>query len=622
MSKKDYSLALKFTAKTTAAAAAIRELHRDGQGRLRDARGRFVSMGREVNSIFSNSNSRIMRGVGRIASGFGGVASAAVRVGSVIGGAFVGGLKMAFGLVGKIAGMLRALPMAGLKMLAIGGAAVFAAHKTLSPAAEMERYRTQLDVMKKSRLYNFLTNASAGKPFQMGESVRAGTLMEAFKISSKKYLSTVMDASAAFKKPLEEIVRMLGYARSGRTGEAIESAGNIGITRGDLKKFGIKFEKSGAVSASTSGKLLQAMTGLMKSRFGGMATRIGTSTYEGAVSDLKDSFFRAVASAGKKFLPYGTSIVRRISGTVTAIGNKLAALPWDRWGQKLAAGVHAAGNIIDNLFDPKRRADIAKSIADGWNNVKGDIPKLGKALVLDLVDVASNASAPKVSKVFSSIFQTGGKLLGALITDPLITLWNVVHLGLVKIAEKISFLMADVFIWNKEKNAAKKAQIEKNTAKLLLKGLIKTNKEEVLEKWRRDMANLGSGKGTMSRTNAVMNSMRAKSGFDNIVAKLTASNAKKSKPIALPLLYPGRNTGYVDGKPVPLSPENIQSNDAIRTLARILPDMFSIKKETDVFGRDLKQATAGLQAGFDKNLDYQKDILFELRKLNRAIGGQ
>lgn len=604
MSKKDYSLALKFTAKTSEVARKVRGL------------------GRQIDMNMSTSSSRATRGIGKIVNGFSIVSSAVMRVGGVIGGVFAGGLRMALGLVGRIAGALRALPMAGLKMLAVGGAAVFATHKALGPAGEMERYRTQLDVMKKSHLYNFLTKSSAGKPFQMGESVQAGVLMEAFKISSKKFLGTVMDAAAGFKKPLEEIVRMLGYARSGRTGEALESSARIGITRSDLKKFGIRFEKSGAATAETAGRLMTAMLGLMKSRFGGMATRIGTGTYEGAVSDLKDSFFRAVAKAGEKFLPYATSIVRRISGTVTTVGDKLASLPWNRWGQKLASGVNAAGNIIDNLLDPKRRANIAKSIADGWNNIKSDIPKLGKALVLDLVDVASSASAPKVSKVFDSIFQTGGKLLGALITDPLISLWNVVHFGLVKIAEKISFLLTDAFIWNKEKNAAKKAQIEKNTAKLLLSGLIKTNKEEVLEKWRRDMANMGSGKGNMSRTKAVLADMKAKSGFNGIVEKLTAANVKKSKPIALPLLYPGRNTGYIDGKPVPLSPENIQSNAAIQTLARLLPDMFSVKKETDVFGRELKKVSENLQINGQENLSCLSNILTELRKLNKAVGGQ
>jgi hypothetical protein len=620
MNKKDYSLALKFTAKTSEVARKVRGLTQNIDMRL------------------STSSSRAVRSVGRIVSRLGSVTSAIMRIGGVIGGVFVGGLQLAFGLVGRIGRALAGLPLAGLKLLAVGGAAVFAGNKALAPAGEMERYKVQLDVMKKSGLYKFLTMASAGKPFQMGETVQAGVLMEAFKIDSRKFLSTVMDAAAGFKKPLEEIVRMLGYARSGRSGEAIESAGNIGITRGDLKRFGIRFEKSGAVTAETTDKLMTAIIGLMKSRFGGMANRIGTGTYEGAKSDLKDSVFRAFANAGKKFLPYGTKIVRNISGIVTSMGNRLAGLPWDKWGAKLASGVKSAGNIIDNLFDPKRRADISKSIADGWNNIKADIPKLGKAVVLDLVDVAFSASAPKITNIFSSVFSSGGKILGVLIADPLINIWNVVWMGITSFAKSISMMLADTinvirksYTWSQEgrrkidENTAKhKKQMEANHAKLLLKGLVKTNTEAILEKWKKEMAKFDTGsKGDMSRTKGILAKMRENSGIDKIVEQLTAPVAgpKLRKPITLSMLYPGRDTGYINGQPQPLTSEQLQGNAALQTLARMLPDVFNIKKETDVFGREIKQFSNDFKIGNDKNLDFLKLMLSELKKLNKVLGG-
>ena len=616
MSKKDYSLALKFTAKTSEVARKVRGLTRD------------------INMRFSTSSSWAVRGIGKIVSGFGGVASAVTRIGGLIGGVFVGGLKMAFGLVGRIARGLMSLPMTGLKFLAAGAAGVFAAHKSLGPAAEMERYKTQLDVMKKSSLYGFLTRASAGKPFQMGETVQSGVLMEAFKIGSRKYLSTVMDAAAGFKKPLEEIVRMLGYARSGRTGEALESSARIGITRSDLKKFGIRFQKSGAATVATAGKLMDAMVGLMKSRFGGMANRIGTGTYEGAVSDLKDSLFRAFAHAGQKFLPFATKIVRDVSRSITSIGGKLKALPWDKWGASLASGVHKAGNIIDNLMDPKRRKDITKSITDGWNAVKGDIPKLGKALVLDLIDIASAAFATKMSTSFDSIFKDGGLLLGALITDPFILLWNNIYPSLLSFAKTIALTIADMvyavqrsYTWssagkqklNKERED-KKTQINANHKEMKKSWKGETTTSIVLTKWKKELALLGKNGGKMSNSLAVLAKMKKDSGLDKIVEKLTAD--RKIKPIALSLLHPGLDTGYINGKAAPLDKQQRASNAATQKLADLFPGLVSIKKEIDVFGREIFNSfSIDMKKSGQENVGLLRQLLTEMRKLNKSIGG-
>lgn len=619
---KDYSLALKFTAKTSEVARKVRGL------------------GREIDMRLSTSKSMTVRSIGHIISAFSGIASVVTRIGGLIGGVFVGGLQMAFGLVGRIASGLRSLPMTGLKLLLGGAAGIFAAHKALSPAGEMERYKVQLDVLKKSNLYDFLTKASAGKPFQLGETVQAGVLMEAFKISSRKFLSTVMDAAAGFKKPLEEVVQMLAFARSGRAGEALESASRIGITRGDLKLFGIKFEKSGGVADESAGKLMTAILALMKSRFGGMAARIGTSTYEGAVSDLADSVFRAFANAGEKFLPYATKIVRNVSGIVTSIGDKLRELPWDKWGAKLAAGVATSGRVINNLMDPERRADIAKSITDGWNAIKGDIPELGKALVLDLIDLVTSALAKIMSTFSGSFFKDGGLLLGALITDPFIVAWNSTILpGLVWFAKLISNSLVNLQYFFKESytftsagmaelDAWKKTEkkiIERNANRFLspagTKGSWKfaTTTSIYLESWKKELALLGKTDGAMGRTVAVWNKIWTNPAIENTAKKSTAG--PKFDPIGLSLLYPGRDTGYINGQDTPLSPEQLRGNAAIEQLARLLPDMFSIKKETDVFGRGLNQLSGTLQAGNSENQRTLGQILRELQKLNSSLAG-
>jgi hypothetical protein len=633
MGKKDYSLALKFTAKTSEAAKAIRDLHRDAQGRLRDSRGRFASMNSGIHSMFSSSNSSILRGIGSISFGFGGVASIITRIGGLLSSVFVGGLKMALGLVGRIAKGIASLPMTGLKFLAIGAAGVFAAHKSLSPAAEMERYKTQLDVMGKSNLYGFLTRSSAGKPFQMGETVQAGVLLEAFKIGSKKFLSTVMDAAAGFKKPLEEIVRMLGYARSGRTGEALESGARIGITRDDLKKFGIKFQKSGAATAATAGKLMAAMIQLMKKRFGGMASRIGTGTYEGAVSDMKDSIFRAFANAGQKFLPYATKIVRSASASITLIGSKLRALPWDIWGAKLAKGVETTGRIINNLLDPKRRKDIISSIADGWNKVKSDIPALGKAIALDLADIGSKAMGPKINKIFFKVFESGGSIFSSVITDALAGVWNTIYDGLLRIGKWILNQIADLAnritkmlpSWMRrsddkevdQRTKKLKDGIDKGLSKLFEAGKITTTAEKIITALRKKWLESPIPKaGNMVRTKQLINKMYTESGAESTARKITAG-----KEIMRVKLSLQRNSGYINGAVQPLSSAQTKTNYALQWLARMLPEFFAIKKEKDVFGREIKQFSIDMKADNRDNLGLQKQILAELRKLNQNMVG-
>ena len=604
MNKKEYSLALKFTAKTAEVARKVRDL------------------GRDIDNRLSLSNSKALKGIGKIASGFGGIASGIIRVSGMIGGVFVGGLQMAFGLVGKIARGLMHLPITGLKLLLGAGAGIYAAHKSLSPSGEMERYKIQLDVLKKGNLYNYLTGASAGKPFQMGESVQAGVLMEAFNVSSRKYLSTVMDAAAGFKKPLEEVVRMLAYAKSGRSGEAIESAGMIGITRRDLEKFGIRFEKTGAVTAETADKLMTAMAQVMQSRFGGMAKRIGTGSYEGAVSDLGDSVFRAFAAAGEKFLPFATKIVRSVSGIVTTIGGQLSKLPWDSWGAKLAAGMEAAGRIIDNLFDPKRRAEIGGSIVDGWNNIRDDIPKLFKAVWLDTGDFIINTILPKTEALFIFAFTRGGQI----IKDAAISALSQIMESRQEREERQvkDFVITQKMLVHKQlydKTPKGRRQAAMDLTYLSQYGINKYN--EMANRRHPEILSSPITDIPFARTMSLINAMTDQSNIKKTWRMLTAE--KQYDPIALSLYRTGSGSlgaGYINGHAQPLSQEQMNFNASLQMLAGLMPNMFRVRKETDIFGREIQRFTGELKSNNDENSKTLQQILTELRTLNNNVGGR
>ncbi len=566
---------------------------------------------------------------GGLISGLGKVAGTVFKIATSITSRIVGGFKLAFKWAGKIGKSLLHLPITGLKFLAAGGAAIYGAHKALGPAAEMERYKVQLDVMKKGNLYDFLTKASAGKPFQMGETVQAGVLMEAFKIPAKQFLGTVMDAAAGFKKPLEEVVRMLGYARSGRTGEALESSARIGITRSDLRKFGIRFEKSGQATADTADKLMTAMIALMKSRFGGMANRIGTTTYEGAVSDFKDSLFRAFAGAGEKFLPYATKIVRSVSAVVANIGKKLKTLPWATWGKQLADGVKAAGNVINNLMDPKRLGEIGESLSKAWEGIKPEIPKLGKALVLDLVNLVTTQLRPGFIEIMGVAFQASKGLIGSPIKDAFSTAWNTVWTGITfagkwvtdKLFNGIGFVvktLSSVFLdivkkfaslVNKipginidlkkfdDKKAEIKNRVDKNVArekerikykdaKAYRSGLIKLDSEKALEKWDKELKDArkaANSSGNFKNTKAVLKRMEkiidpkdanGKRTKDNLFRRATQTPEKEKIPLSL--IKAGRDTGYIDGKAVALTAKELQHNAEVMKKIAEKPDKYRL----------------------------------------------
>jgi hypothetical protein len=110
--------------------------------------------------------------------------------------------------------------------------------------------------------------------------------------------------------------------------------------------------------------------------------------------------------------------------------------------------------------------------------------------------------------------------------------------------------------------------------------------------------------------------MRAKSEADSIAKKITAG--KEIMRVELSLQ---RNSGYINGMVQPLSSAQTQTNNALQWLARMLPEFFAIKKEKDVFGREIKQFSIDMKADNRDNLGLQKQILAELRKLNQNMVG-
>jgi hypothetical protein len=162
-----------------------------------------------------------------------------------------------------------------------------------------------------------------------------------------------------------------------------------------------------------------------------------------------------------------------------------------------------------------------------------------------------------------------------------------------------------------------KNSIDKGLSKLLEAGKITTTAEKIITALRKKWLESPIPKaGSMVRTKDILKEMRAKSEADSIAKKITAG--KEIMRVELSLQ---RNSGYINGMVQPLSSAQTQTNNALQWLARMLPEFFAIKKEKDVFGREIKQFSIDMKADNRDNLGLQKQILAELRKLNQNMVG-
>lgn len=381
---------------------------------------------------------------GGLSAGLGSLSSIFSKLGgavTMIGGVLVDAFSTAFSFVGKIVASLFSVSHLLMGGLLGGGAiagAVYGAHKALGPAAEMERYRGQLSIQGKENLMPFYQKVEKATPYNLSEVVTGGILMENFQISSEKFLETVADAGTAFKQPLEEVVRALGYIKSGRTGEGMESIARIGITRDDLRDLGIVFEKSGEVARQSQGKVFDAVISVMKTRFGGTAAKV-SETYEGKISTLGSAVFMAFSNAFSKVLPYATASIGYITETITSIGNSIgqinwvgmgealvnsvskaadwfASVDWAGWGQTVVNTAEAVANAFGRLFTGEGRDELVKGISGAWNVITSGMPAIMTGIVTDLRNAGKwMGDYIEISIGRALDFSAGGLTIGNLI---------------------------------------------------------------------------------------------------------------------------------------------------------------------------------------------------------------
>lgn len=338
----------------------------------------------DINKEAAKSGGLMSRGLRRGLGVMHSIRSAAIGMGSIFkraSGALITGFRTAFSLVRNISRVLFRLPIRALKLGALGVGAVaggaFLAHKALAPAAKVERYQEQLRVQGTPDMLPWLKEQAMKTTNSLDEIIQSAIMAQNFNIDPKKFLGPMMDVSAMFNKPLQEITQSLGMIKAGRFGEGLESLSRSGITRQDLKVLGIKFDNGGAVAKSSQDKVFGAIIQLMKTRFGGAAQR-RAGTYEGQISMLGDSVFNALSEGLAPFLPYATKIVQEVKGIIGSVGDALKTIDWKSWGESALSTMKEIRVIASKMLTGEGRTSLAADIKNAWLDIQTKIiPAIG-----------------------------------------------------------------------------------------------------------------------------------------------------------------------------------------------------------------------------------------------------
>ena len=319
------------------------------------------------------------RALGRVASfGMSSLSVAARGVGGVI----KAGLILPFKAASVAAGVLKGA-LVGLAGVAVSTwLQVKGAMAALRPAAEMEQYSIQLEVLTKSavvasRRLAQLKEYARTTNFSPKEVIEASNLMQAFGLWTEKgmrRLRAAGDAANAFGKSITEVVTAMNYLSSGRSGEAFEALSRIGVTRQALQPLGLEFKKSGELITEPK-KAVDIVFAYLERQFGGMTAR-QSRTWKGALQKSGGEVFNTLADGMQGALKPMTAFVNsKLTPAINAIGKALKQIDWQK---TLAKPLAMLGGLLGALrlaADPSTRATGVEQL----RGIVRDVAAVGKA---------------------------------------------------------------------------------------------------------------------------------------------------------------------------------------------------------------------------------------------------
>lgn len=215
--------------------------------------------------------------------------------------------------IGVLAGTAGALSISGLAAFAINSAVSFDT-LTRSLTAVTKSGERARDVM------SFVDKLAIPSVFDSEGLAQAATTLEAFGLTTERWLPVAEKLGTVFggtAQDLMQFVNALGMLRAGRGGEALEALSRAGISRENLTKRGVRFDKGGQALSSVK-DLMLAVEAEVNTRFGNLGSIMGGGA-AAKFASFTDALKRGMRDVGNAILEFGLPYLEKFSGWIQAM---------------------------------------------------------------------------------------------------------------------------------------------------------------------------------------------------------------------------------------------------------------------------------------------------------------
>lgn len=233
----------------------------------------------------------------------------------------------------------------------------------LTEGFNLEGYRTQLETATKStekaaEIMKYSIDLANKTPFEGGEMVEASSKLEAMGISSKDYLSNIVDMAAATNKPLDQATEAFIDAQTGE----LERLKEFGIKKADIQQKADEMF-AGQETINNKGQITnqenfnKALLAIMEDRYKGGAEKLANTT-KGMLSTVtgitKSALSKIVGIEEDGTIKSG-SLIDKIKEKVKSLADKLTE--WqsdgtlDNIANKATEVFTKIYNVVSNLIN-------------------------------------------------------------------------------------------------------------------------------------------------------------------------------------------------------------------------------------------------------------------------------
>lgn len=212
--------------------------------------------------------------------------------------------------------------------IAIGG---LATGMGLSEAMNLEGYKTQLETATKStekaaEIMKYSIDLANKTPFEGGAMVEASAKLESMGLSSKDYLTNIVDMAAATNKPLDQATEAFIDAQTGE----LERLKEFGLKKSDIQARANEMF-AGQETINAKGQIVnqenfnKALLSLMEERYTGGAEKLAKTTKGmlSTVTGITKSALAKIVGVQEDGTVKSGSLIDKIKSKVQILADKL-----------------------------------------------------------------------------------------------------------------------------------------------------------------------------------------------------------------------------------------------------------------------------------------------------------